>query len=92
MSSPTDIPGGQPSKKVLASTIGAGGGAVTASFVLYLVDQLFFGGRGEVPVEVSAFVLFWVTGLVTFAAGYITPRGLEEVAPFVRRGDHEARP
>lgn len=85
----TDLPDAQPSRKVLAATAGAGGGAVTASFALWGVGELFFAG-GDVPVEVAAFVLFWVTSTVTYAAGWLTPRGLEEVTPPQRRGDHQA--
>lgn len=59
-------------KKVTASTLGAGAGAVVATLILWLLDGAFWGGAGEpdVPAPVAAFVTLAVSAGLSFAAGY----------------------
>lgn len=58
--------------KVKASAIGAGAGAIIASFILWLLDGAFFNGTGEpdVPLPLAAFVTLVVSTGLAFAAGY----------------------
>lgn len=60
--------------KTKAGAVGAGGGAIVAAFVDYLIDVLFYNGPDvapDVPFPVSAAVLLAVTSGGAFLASYL---------------------
>lgn len=59
-------------RKVKGATIGAGAGAIIASFVNWGLSALFWQGPEGVPEPVQSFVLLLVTVGLTFLGGYYT--------------------
>lgn len=60
--------------KTKAGAVGAGGGAIVAAFIDYMLDVLFYGGVDtppEVPFPVSALVLLAVTSGGAFLGSYL---------------------
>lgn len=89
MSAVTDLPSKVPTPKVLAAGGGAGLGAATADLVLWALAAAFADG-GDLPWQVEAWVRLALPIILATTLGYWMPRGLAEVAPFRRRGEHEA--
>lgn len=58
--------------KVKAAAAGSGAGAVSAGFVLWLLDAYVFRA-GDVPAAVVALVLLVVPVALAFVAGYLAP-------------------
>lgn len=59
--------------KTKAAAWGAGGGAIVAAFVNYVIDEAFYSGDGvppDVPLPVSSFVGLAVTAGGAFLASY----------------------
>jgi hypothetical protein len=61
-----------PERKVLAGTVGGGGGAIVGSFILYLLKSNVYHGK-EAPAEVKDFVLFVVAAVAAFGLGWLAP-------------------
>ena len=57
--------------KVRNATLGGGGAAVVAGFIVWLLDEYVFR-NGPVPAPVALFVLLVVTAGGTFAAGFLS--------------------
>ncbi|GAB3988915.1 hypothetical protein [Nocardioides marmoraquaticus] len=90
--SATDLPTRWPTPKVVAGTGGAGAGGVVALFVIGMLDDHVYNPAvtGDVPGYVQALIFLLAPALVAGLAGWFTPRSIQEVAPFRRRGEHEA--
>jgi len=58
--------------KAVAGGLGAGGGAVTAQFIDYLLN-VFTYGRHDPPTVVQDFVLYGTTTLFALAASWLAP-------------------
>lgn len=64
-------PGKVEPKTAAATVAGGGSAAVVTPFVLWGIDELWFGGGElDVPLPVVGIVGLIVTGACTFAAGY----------------------
>lgn len=67
------VPSGAVEPKTKLATVGAGSGVIVATFLLYLIDVLFYGGPGsgpDVPEPVQTFVVLLVSVAGAFAGGY----------------------
>lgn len=65
--------------KVVAAATGAGGGAITADFVNYLIGTNIY--HGSVPTAVSVFVLAACTGGLAYLSGWLAPHAHRAVTP-----------
>lgn len=83
MTDTVDMPSGNPSRKLLGATVGATGGIVVANLVEWGLDDYVFDPHkaDSVPGPVEAFVMYVVPIALTFIVGYMTKRGVNEVAP-----------
>jgi len=78
MSTSTALPTRTPSRKVVAATGGGLLGVPTADLVLYFISKLFYDG-GPLPLPLDTWLGIAVPALLVLVAGYLMPRGLEEV-------------
>lgn len=83
MSDTVDMPNGNPSRKVVGATVGAGSGAVVANLLLWILDDYAFDPSvaDSVPAQLVAFVIFIVPVVLAYVGGYITKRSAAELAP-----------
>lgn len=67
------VPASTVEPKVKASTAGAGVGAAVSAFLVWLADELWWGGQTippEVPLPVSGLIGVLVTSAAAAAGGY----------------------
>ncbi len=60
--------------KVKAATGGAAAGAVLSTFLIWLADQLWWGGEEsppDVPLPVGGFIALVATSALTFLSGWL---------------------
>jgi len=76
-----NMPTAAPARKVVGATAGAGLGGVTASLILWALDDTVFEPHvaDSVPGPVSAFVVVVVPLVLSFLGGYFTRREADEL-------------
>lgn len=77
VAAPVNMPSSSPARKVVGASAGAGLGGVTAGIIVWALGASVF--NGDVPAEVSAFVITLVPLALSFVGGYVTRRGAGEV-------------
>jgi hypothetical protein len=79
MPEPAVEPTRAPQKKVIAATGGAALGSAIAVILMWIIDSLFKQLGISMPDEVRTALTTVFTTISTFAGGYYTPPGSDEV-------------
>lgn len=86
----TDLPTRAPARKVVAFTGGTLAGQVLADLLSWALSSLFNHGAA-LPGPPQRAIDYLVPVALGFVLAYFTPRGMEEVGPPTRGGEHLRR-